>query len=271
MKAIVIPKHGGPEVLQSVEIAEPQPGPIKVVVSVRACSLNHLDLWVCQGLHGVTFSLPLVPGSDVSGEVAAVGALAQRVHTGDKVVLAPGVSCGQCAACSAGRDNECRKYTLFGYGRNGGCAEYVLAPEMNVLPMPPGLSFEEAAAVPLVFLTAWHMLVGRARLQPGEDVLVIGGGSGVGSAAIQIARLWGARVIATAGSAAKLERMRALGAHEVVDHAREDLAARARELTAKKGVEVVLEHVGGAVFERAVAALARNGRLVTCRATIGGK
>ena len=187
MKAIVIPKHGGPEVLQSVELPDPKPGPNDVVVRVRACALNHLDLWVRRGLNGVTFSLPLVPGSDIAGEVASVGTDARRVHTGDKVVLAPGVSCGQCAACAAGRDSECRKYALFGYGRNGGYAEFVLAPEVNVLPMPPGLSFEEAAAVPLVFLTAWHMLVARARLQPGEDVLILGAGSGVGSAAIRIA------------------------------------------------------------------------------------
>ena len=203
MKAIVIPKHGGPEVLQGTEIGDPKPGPGEVVVRVRACALNHLDLWVRRCLNGVTFPLPLVPGSDISGEVAVVGAAVQRVRAGDKVILAPGVSCGQCAACAAGRDNECRKYTLFGYGRNGGCAEYVLAPEENVLSMPAGLSFEEAAAVPLVFLTAWHMLVARARLQPGEEVLILGAGSGVGSAAIQIAKLMGARVIATAGSRTK--------------------------------------------------------------------
>src|ERR1700739_867775 len=153
MKAIVIPKHGGPEVLQPAEIGDPQPGPTEVVVRVRACALNHLDPWVRRGLNGVTFPLPLVPGSDLSGEVATVGSLAQRVHAGEKVVLAPGVSCGQCPACAAGKDNECRKYTPFGYGRNGGCAEYVLAPEANILPMPADLSFEEAAGVPLVFFT----------------------------------------------------------------------------------------------------------------------
>src|SRR5690349_22452779 len=174
MKAIVIPRHGGPEVLQVTEIAEPKPGANEVVVRVRACALNHLDLWVRRGLNGVTFPLPLVPGSDIAGEIAAVGAAVQRVRSGDKVVLAPGVSCGQCAACAAGRDIECRKYTLFGYGRNGGCTVYVLAPEENVLPMPPGLSFEEAAAVPLVFLTAWHMLVTRARLLPRSEERRVG-------------------------------------------------------------------------------------------------
>ncbi|HZP33773.1 MAG TPA: zinc-binding dehydrogenase [Candidatus Acidoferrales bacterium] len=269
MRAIVIPKHGGPEVLQLTELPNPQPGPSEVVVRVRACALNHLDLWVRRGLNGVTFSLPLVPGSDISGEVAVVGTSVQRVHVGDKVVLAPGVSCGQCSACAAGRDNECRKYTLFGYGRNGGCAEFVLAPEVNVLPMPPGLSFEEAAAVPLVFLTAWHMLIGRARLQPAEEVLILGAGSGVGSAAVQIAKLSGARVIATAGSRAKLDKARELGADEVIDHSQQKISEEVRRLTAKRGVDVVFEHVGVATWEQSILSLATGGRLVTCGATTG--
>jgi NADPH:quinone reductase-like Zn-dependent oxidoreductase len=269
MKAIVIPKHGGPEVLQFGDIAEPQPAPNEVVLHVRACALNHLDLWVRRGLNGVTFALPLVPGSDIAGEVAEVGVLVQRVQVGDKVVLAPGVSCGQCTACAAGKDNECRKYTLFGYGRHGGCAEYVLAPEVNVLPLPPGLSFEEAAAVPLVFLTAWHMLVTRARLLPGEEVLILGAGSGVGSAAIQIAKLTGARVIATAGSRAKLDRARELGADEVIDHSHQRISDEVRRLTAKRGVDIVFEHVGVATWEQSILSLASGGRLVTCGATTG--
>ena len=269
MRAILIPKHGGPEVLQYAEIADPKPGPNEVLVRVHACALNHLDLWVRQGLNGVTFPLPLVPGSDIAGEVAGGGALAMRLHPGDKVVLAPGVSCGQCAACAAGKDNECRKYTLLGYGRNGGCAEYVVAPEANVLPMPAGLSFEEAAAVPLVFLTAWHMLVARARLQPGEEVLILGAGSGVGSAAIQIAKLMGARVIATAGSSAKLDKARELGADELINHAQQKISDEVRRLTAKRGVDVVFEHVGTATWEQSILSLAIGGRLVTCGATTG--
>jgi NADPH:quinone reductase-like Zn-dependent oxidoreductase len=269
MRAILIPKHGGPEVLQYAEIADPKPGPSEVLVRVHACALNHLDLWVRQGLNGVTFPLPLVPGSDIAGEVAVVGELATRVRPGDKVVLAPGVSCGQCAACAAGKDNECRKYTPLGYGRNGGCAEYVVAPEVNVLPMPAGLSFEEAAAVPLVFLTAWHMLVARARLQPGEEVLILGAGSGVGSAAIQIAKLMGARVIATAGSGAKLDKARELGADELINHAQRTISDEVRRLTGKRGVDVVFEHVGTATWEQSILSLAIGGRLVTCGATTG--
>jgi len=269
VRAILIPRHGGPEVLEYGEIGDPKPGPNDVLVRVRACSLNHLDVWVRQGLNGVSFPLPLVPGSDIAGEVASVGNFVSRVRVGEKVALAPGISCGQCAACAAGKDNECRKYTLFGYGRNGGCAEYISAPEVNVLPMPPALSFEEAAAVPLVFVTAWHMLVTRARLQPGEDVLILGAGSGVGSAGIQIAKLLGARVIATAGSAAKLERARELGADELINHSEQKIAEQVRRITAKRGVAVVFEHVGTATWEQSILSLATAGRLVTCGATTG--
>ena len=269
MKAILIPKHGAPEVLQYTEVAQPRPGPAEVLVRVRACALNHLDLWVRRGMPNIQFKLPLVPGSDIAGEVAAVGELAKRVRVGEQVVLAPGVSCGECEACSAGNDNQCRKYTLFGYGLNGGCAEYVVAPEANVLTMPVGLTFEEAAAVPLVFLTAWHMLLTRAQLKPGEDVLVLGAGSGIGSAAIQIAKLTGARVIATAGSAAKLAKARELGADELIDHSTQKIVDEARRLTGRRGVDVVFEHVGVATWEQSILSLATGGRLVTCGATTG--
>jgi NADPH:quinone reductase-like Zn-dependent oxidoreductase len=269
MKAVVIPKHGGPGVLQYTEVPAPQPGPTEVRVAVRACALNHLDLWVRRGLPGAQLALPLIPGSDIAGEVAEAGARVTRVHSGDKVVLAPGVSCGQCAACAAGHDNQCRKYTMLGYGFPGGCAEFVVVPEANVLPMPAGLSFEEAAAVPLVFLTAWHMLIARAQLQTGEEVLVLGAGSGVGSAAIQIAKLAGARVIATAGSRAKLDQARQLGADEVIHHGEQKIADEVKRLTGKRGVDVVFEHVGTATWEQSVLSLATGGRLVTCGATTG--
>jgi NADPH:quinone reductase-like Zn-dependent oxidoreductase len=269
MKAIVIPRHGGPEVLELRGMPQPVPGPGEVLVRVRACALNHLDLWSRQGLAGVQFPLPLIPGSDIAGEIAAAGPGAARAKQGESVVLSPGIGCGQCAACSSGRDNHCRRYTLIGYMRNGGCAEYVTAPEANVLPKPANLSFEEAAAVPLVFLTAWHMLMTRAQLRPGEDVLVLGAGSGVGSAAIQIAKLVGARVIATAGNPAKFEKARALGADEMIDHSRQDISEEARRLTGKRGVDVVFEHVGQATWERSIQSLATGGRLVTCGATTG--
>lgn len=269
MKAIVIPQHGGPEVLEYREVPEPEIHDNEVLVRVRACALNHLDLWVRRGLPGVEIPLPHIPGSDIAGEVVAVGRNVERVRVREDVVLAPGISCGACPACLSGFDNRCRQYTLLGYLVDGGCAEYVRVPAVNVLPKPENLSFEEAAAVPLVFLTAWHMLVTRAQLRAGEDVLVIAAGSGVGSAAVQIARLLGARVFATVGSEAKRPKALELGAEVVLDHHRQDIVAEIRRLTNRRGVDVVFEHVGEATWERSLACLAVGGRLVTCGATTG--
>ncbi len=271
MKAVVFDRFGGPEVLEHREVAEPAIRPDEALVEVKACGINHLDLWVRGGLPGLEPEMPHVLGNDVVGVVARVGEAVRHVGAGDRVLVGPTLSCGACAACANGDDHLCRDYDVLGRRRNGGYAQFVAVPGANCLPYPGNLAFEDAAAVPLVFLTAWHMLVGRAKVAPGETVLVIGAGSGVGSAAIQIARLHGATVIATAGSPAKLERARALGAHHAIDHSSADVAKEARALTARRGVDVVVEHVGGRVFEAGVAALAKNGRLVTCGATIGGK
>jgi NADPH:quinone reductase-like Zn-dependent oxidoreductase len=269
MKAIIFTEHGGPDVLRYTDVAEPKIGPGEVLVRVRACALNHLDLWVRRGLPGVKIPLPHIPGSDISGEVAKIGELVTRVKVGEKVLLAPGLSCGQCPACLGGADNKCRKYSNIGYFVDGGCAEFVKAPEVNVIPIPGDLSFDEAAAVPLVFLTAWHMLVSRAALQPGEDLLVLGAGSGVGSAAIQIGKLMGARVIATAGSDAKLQKAKELGADDVINHAKQKIFDEAKRLTDRRGVDVVFEHVGTATWDASLASLTPGGRLVTCGATTG--
>ena len=271
MKAVVFERFGGPEVLEYRDVPDPTPRADEALIEVKACGINHLDLWVRSGLRGLDIEMPHILGNDIVGVVAEVGSVVRHLKTGERVLVLPTLSCGTCPACLAGDDNLCRKYDVIGRQRNGGYAEKVVVPAVNCLPYPENLEWEEAAAVPLVFLTAWHMLVGRARLRPGEDCLVIGAGSGVGSAAIQIARLIGARVIATAGSEEKLTRARDLGAHETIDHAAADIAAEARRLTDKKGVDVVFEHVGGAVFEKALGALARNGRLVTCGATAGNQ
>jgi len=271
MKAVYFERFGGPDVLVHGERPDPVAGPGEALVRVRACSINHLDLWVRRGLPGLDPEMPHILGNEIVGEIVAVGAGVTQVKPGQKTLVNPTLSCGACPACATGDDNLCRSYDVIGRRRNGGYAELVTVPAANCLPYPENLAWEQAAAVPLVFLTAWHMLVTRARVKAGEDVLVIGAGSGVGSAAIQVARLHGARVIATAGGAAKLARARELGADEVIDHATEDITQRARALTGKKGVEVVVEHVGGRVFEAAVAALARDGRLVTCGATTGHK
>ena len=269
MKAILFRQHGGPEVLQYVDAPEPEPRPNEVLVRVRACALNHLDLWVRGGLPNVPIPLPHIPGSDVAGEIAKIGVEVTTVRVGQKVVLAPLVSCGKCSACVSGLDNYCRQATNLGYMIDGGCAEFVRAPEVNCLPYPENLSFEEAAAIPLVFQTAWHMLIARAELQPGEDVLILGAGSGVGSAAIQIAKFFGARVITTAGSDAKLEKARQLGADHVINHKSQKIRDEVRRVTNKRGVDVVFEHVGTATWDDSLASLALAGRLVTCGSTTG--
>jgi NADPH:quinone reductase-like Zn-dependent oxidoreductase len=269
MKAVVINKHGGPEVLEQAELPDPEIAANEVLVRVRAVALNHLDLWVRRGLPGLKLRFPHVLGSDIAGEVARVGNLVSGVHVGERVLLAPGLSCGHCQACAAGADNRCREYTLFGYRVDGGCAEYVKAPLANVIPIPASMKFEDAAAIPVVFLTAWHMLITRAAALPGEDVLILAAGSGVGTAGIQIAKLAGARVIATAGSKAKLAKARELGADETINHSKQDILEEVKRLTGKRGVDVVFEHVGEATWEKSVLSLAQNGRLVTCGATTG--
>ena len=269
MKAIVFRQHGGPEVLQYADVPDPEPRPNEVLVRVHACALNHLDLWVRGGLPNVPIPLPHIPGSDVAGEIAKIGSEVTTVRVGQKVVLAPGVSCGKCAACVSGQDNRCRQFTNLGYMIDGGCAEFVRVPEVNCLPYPENLSFVQAAAIPLVFQTAWHMLIARAELQPGEDVLVLGAGSGVGSAAIQIAKFFGARVIATAGSDEKLAKARELGADHVINHKSQKIREEVRRITSKRGVDVVFEHVGTATWDDSLASLALAGRLVTCGNTTG--
>jgi NADPH:quinone reductase-like Zn-dependent oxidoreductase len=269
MKAIVFNAHGGPEVLKFTDAPDPAIRPNEVLVRVRACALNHLDLWVRRGIPGVPILLPHIPGSDVSGEIAQIGADVTTVRVGQKVVLAPGVTCGKCAACVSGQDNHCRYFTNLGYLIDGGCAEFVRAPEVNCLPYPENLTFEEAASIPLVFQTAWHMLLARAELQPGEDVLILGAGSGVGTAAIQIAKLFGASVIATAGSNEKLQKAKQLGADHLINHKTQKIRDEVRRITSKRGVDVVFEHVGTATWDDSFASLAPGGRLVTCGATTG--
>lgn len=272
MRAHQIRDHGGPEALEWRELPDPEPGPGEVRVEVRACALNHLDLWVRNGVPGHAFPLPLVPGAEIAGDVDAVGAGVDDLEPGTPTLVAPGVSCGHCEACAAGDDNLCRDYGILGEHQDGGYAELVVVPRRNILPFPRGLSYVQAAAVPLVFLTAHHMLAERAKLQRREDVLVHAAGSGVSSAAIQIARMLGARrIVATAGGDDKLTQARELGATHTVNYRTSDFLATVKEATGGKGVEVVVDHVGGEVFERSMRALARAGRVVLCGATAGGE
>src|SRR6478609_3067175 len=267
MKAVRFHAHGGPEVLRYEDAPDPIAGPGDALIRVRACALNHLDLWQRRGMERVRIPFPHISGADVAGEV--ISTPNGEFAAGTRVMLQPGLSCGRCRACLDGRDNECPKYEVLGYFSDGGYAEIVRVPLQNVIAIPDSIGFIEAAAFPLAFLTAWHMLLTRAHLIAGEDVLVLGAGSGVGQAAIQIARQHGARVIATAGGDDKLAKARQLGAAEVINHTTEDVAAMARQYTSGRGVDIVVEHVGTATWAGSLKSLARSGRLVTCGATTG--
>jgi NADPH:quinone reductase-like Zn-dependent oxidoreductase len=269
MKAVIFSRHGGPDVLKYTEVPDPKIKANEVLVEVRACALNHLDVWVRAGLPGIKIPLPHILGNDVAGVVRQVGELVTWVKTGDEVMVQPGVSCGHCAECLAGRDNMCPEYDIIGNGRDGGYAELLAVPGVNIIPKPKNLSWPEAAALPLVTLTAWHMLVTQARLQPGEAVLVHAAGSGVGSLGIQIAKLFGARVIATASSDEKLAKARDLGADETVNYTRDDWPKEVKRLTDRRGVDVVFEHTGEATWPGSLVSLKKGGRLVTCGATSG--
>jgi NADPH:quinone reductase-like Zn-dependent oxidoreductase len=269
MRVVTLHKHGGPEVLGFEDWPIPEPGPGEVLVRVEAVALNHLDLWVRKGLPGLKLEYPHILGSDVAGEVVALGHGVADIPVGQKIIVNPGMSCGRCRECLSGRDNFCRQYGILGEHLRGGYAELIVVPAANVVARPANLSVAEAAAFPLATLTAWQMLVERARVQPGETVVVLGAGSGVGTAGVQIAKLLGAHVIATATSDAKLERVRALGADDVINTVSEDLVEGVRRRTGKRGADVIFEHIGKALFAKAILACARGGRIVTCGATSG--
>jgi NADPH:quinone reductase-like Zn-dependent oxidoreductase len=269
VKAAILKAFGGPENIELATVPDPVPGPGEVLLRVRACALNHLDLWVRAGLPSAKVKTPFILGCDAAGEVAALGAGVEGIALGARYAVHPGRCCGRCAACLDGREPDCPDFGIIGAygGRPGGYAELLAAPVECLLPMPPSLTFPEAAAAPLVFLTAWHMVVTLAELKPAETMLVVGAGAGVATAAIQLARHLGARVIATSTSKEKLERAKALGADSAIQHPPEDLARAVRALTGGKMVDAVFEHVGGDVLASALKCLRRSGRLVTCGAT----
>jgi NADPH:quinone reductase-like Zn-dependent oxidoreductase len=269
MKAVVMRGHGDADVLEIAEVPTPRPKAREVRVAVKAVALNHLDLWVRRGWPGLKLQMPHILGSDVAGVVDAVGAEIDDLPPGTEVLVNPGTSCGHCERCLSGQDPLCRHYRILGEHVRGGYAQYLCVPRQNILPKPQALSFEQAACLPLTFLTAWTMLVRRAKVQPGETVLVQAAGSGVGSAAVQIARLLGATVIATASTKEKLEQAGKLGAHHLINYTEIDFVAEVKRLTDRRMVDVVFEHVGGETFEKSVACLPYGGRLVTCGASSG--
>ncbi len=267
MKAVRIHQFGGPEVLTYEDIPDPQPRKDQVLVRVKACSLNHLDIWVRNGLPGV--KLPHILGSDVAGEILEVGEYATWFNPGQRVLIAPMHFCGHCPKCVAGLQNQCREFTVLGNAVDGGNCELIAIPAANVIPIPDSLDYVQAASVPLVFVTAWHMLVGLAGVRPGQTVLVLGAGSGVGIAAIQIARMFHCRVITTAGSEQKLNKAKALGADYGIDHYKQKISEEVRKFTNKEGVDIVVEHVGAATWDESLKCLKTGGTLVTCGATTG--
>ncbi len=267
MKAVRIHEFGGPEVLKYEDAPDPVLRKDQVLVRIRACALNHLDIWVRGGLKGVV--LPHILGSDIAGEVAEVGEYITDVKPGTRVLLAPMLFCNHCEYCTSGHHNLCPQFSVLGNTSDGGNCELIAVPRVNVIPIPDSLDFVQAASVPLVFLTAWHMLLGRAHLRAGQTVLVLGAGSGVGSAAIQICKMLGAEVITTAGDERKLAKARELGADHTIDHYKQRIADEVRRITNKRGVDIVFEHVGQATWPDSVRSLKAGGTLVTCGATTG--
>ena len=267
MKAVRIHEFGGPEVLKYEDAPDPVLRKDQALVRIRACALNHLDLWVRGGLRGV--NLPHILGSDIAGEVVESGEYISGIQPGTRVLLAPMIFCNHCEQCMEGHQNLCPQFAVLGNTVDGGNCELIAIPQVNVIPIPKSLDFVKAASVPLVFLTAWRMLVSRAHLRAGQTVLILGASSGVGSAAIQIAKMLGAEVITTGGNEAKLEKARELGADFTIDHYKQKIAAEVRRITDKHGVDVVFEHVGQATWEDSVRSLKPGGTLVTCGATTG--
>ena len=267
MKAIRIHDVGGPEVLRYEDVPDPELRLDQVLVRVRACAMNHLDLWVRKGISRTP--LPHIPGSDVAGEVLEVGNYVTAYAPGQRVLVAPMSFCNRCPACAAGLQNHCAEFSVLGQRVDGGDCELIAVPPVNVIPIPDALNFDQAASVPLVFLTAWHMLVTRAGMRQGQTVLVLGANSGVGIAAIQIAKLFNATVLATAGDDNKMEKARALGADFVIHHYQQKISEEVRKLTNQEGVDIVVEHVGAATWEESLKCLKPGGTLVTCGATTG--
>jgi NADPH:quinone reductase-like Zn-dependent oxidoreductase len=269
MKAVVINEHGSIDKLVYTDFAKPEISSSEVLVKVNACGINHLDIWVREGIPGITIPLPHIPGCEITGEIAGFGSAVKDLSVGQHVLIAPGINCGRCEYCMSSNDSLCSEFKIMGFQVDGGYAEYVKSPAENIITISDRLSFEEWAAVPLVFLTAWNMLRIRGGLAAGETALIHAAGSGIGSAAIQIAKLSGAEVITTVGSDEKLEKAKELGADHVINYSKEDFVNKVNEFTDNKGVDVVFEHIGPETWEKSLLCLKRGGRIVTCGATSG--
>src|SRR5436190_13091640 len=269
MKAVVFKQHGGPEVLEYTTVPDPKPARGEVLIEVKATSINHLDIFLRRGMPGIKIPLPKIAGSDASGVIRELGEDVSGLKIGQRVTINPGISCGRCEFCAAGFASQCNSYAMVGENTDGAYAELVAVPAHIVLPIPDSLSFEDAAAAPLVFLTAWSMMVTKGNIHPGEDVLILGAGAGVGTAAIQIAKMTGCRVFATASTDEKLARARQLGADFLINYKTEEFDKKIRELTGKRGVDIVVDYIGADTWVRSLRSARRGGRVLTCGATTG--
>jgi len=269
MKAIAITAHGDMDQVQYMDVDRPQLGPRDVLIEARAVALNHLDIWVRNGLPGSKLAMPHVLGADGAGVVAEVGGEVRTVKVGDRVLINPALNCGVCEFCHAGEQSLCARFGIMGETCPGTFAAYFKIPQENAHPVPEGLSWEEAAALPLVFVTAWRMLISKAAIKPGEDILILGIGGGVSTAALQIAKSLGLRAIVTSSSDEKLQQAKNLGADVVINYKTQDFAREVRDITQRRGVDVVVDSVGGDSYAKSLACLVKGGRLVTCGATAG--
>lgn len=270
MKAVIFRKRGGLDVLKFEQVPDPKIGPQEVLVQVRACGLNHLDIYTREGTHGVKAPLPHIGGLEPSGRVVQVGSQVSKYHVGDRVLVGAFTWDETCEYCRAGYDNLCVNRKIIGVNRDGGFAELVNAPQNTLILLPDSMSFVEASAIPAAFGTAWHMLVTRAKIQPGEWVLVLAVGSGVGSAAVQIAKHLGCKVIATSSSEEKLDKAREMGADFAINYAKNaNFHLDVMRITENRGVDIVFEHVGQSTWKQSIACLRQTGRLVTCGGSSG--
>ena len=270
MKALAFEKFGGPDVLALRDVPDPKPGADEVLVRVKACALNHLDIFVREGIPALKTPLLFWTGCDIAGDVVEVGASVKDVKTGTRVAVNPNLTCGRCEFCMQGEDSLCVRYGILGEHKPGGLAELVAVRADNVLPLPAHVSYTDAASFVLTNMTAWRMVVTQAQVKPGQDVLIIGVGGGVSSTAVQIAKLCGARVLVTSSSDAKLDKAKALGADVGINYGKDaDWTKAVAEHTGKRGVDVVIENVGAATWKQSIRVLKGGGRLVTCGATTG--
>src|SRR5215471_15379135 len=269
MKAVRFHSHGGPDVLKYEDVPDPKAGPGEVLIEVHATSINHVDIFLRRGMPGVKVSLPKIAGCDAAGVVRELGTGVAGLSVGDRVTINPGISCGHCEFCAAGYGSQCTTYRMVGEHIDGAYAQLVKVPAHIVLRIPDSMSFEEAAAAPLVFLTAWSMLVGKGRIQAGEVVLILGAGAGVGTAAIQIAKMSGCRVMVTASSDDKLEKAKSLGADILINYTKEEFDKRVRDITERRGVDVVVDYIGNDTWVQSLRSARKGGRVLTCGATTG--